>query len=131
MPQREMDHGDVDPAQELIDKVGYIDDLDIFFNKILCAIYLRPEKTKRGIILTDEIRAEDKYQGKAAVVLKVGPTAFVDDGAAKFHGQSVKVGDWIVFRPSAGLKMTINATDCVLIQDVQVELRIPSPDIVF
>ena len=131
MPQMLMDHGDVDPAQELINKVGYIDDIDVFFNKVLCAVYLRPEKTKTGIILTDDIRKEDEYQGKAAVVLKVGSTAFLDDGAAKFHGQDVKVGDWIVFRPSAGLKMTINKTHCVLLQDVQIELRIPSPDIVF
>lgn len=131
MPQMLMDHGDVDPAQELIDKVGYIDDIDLFFNKILCAVYIRPEKTKTGIILTDDIRKEDEYQGKAAVVLKVGPTAFLDDGPAKFHGQSVKVGDWIAFRPSAGLKLTISKTNCVLLQDVHVELRIPSPDIVF
>ena len=126
-----MDHGDVDPAQELIEKAGYIDDVDVFFNKILCAVYIRPEKTKTGIILTDDIRKEDEYQGKAAVVLKVGPTAFVDDGAARFHDQKVSVGDWVVFRPSAGLKMTLNKTHCVLIQDVQVELRIPAPDVVF
>ena len=130
-PQRVMDHGDKDPAAELREKVGYIDDVDVFFNKILCAIYLRPEKTKSGIILTDQHREEDRYQGKAALVLKTGPTAFVDDGAASFHGQKVDVGDWVVFRPSAGLKMTINGTDCILLQDVQVELRIPAPDIVY
>ena len=130
-PQRVMDHGGKDPAADLVEKIGYIDDIDIYFNKVLCALYLRPEKTKSGIILTDVHRDEDKYQGKAALVLKIGPTAFKDDGAAQFHGQSVNVGDWVVFRPSAGLKMTINETDCVLLQDVQIELRIPAPDIVF
>jgi len=131
MPQREMDHGGIDPAQALIDKIGYIDDVDIYFNKILCALYLRPEKTKSGLFLTDEHRDEDKYQGKAAVVLKVGPTAFMDDGQAQFHGQTVAPGDWVVFRPSNGLKMTINKTDCILLQDVQIEMRVPSPDMIF
>ena len=128
---RKMDHGDTDPAQEIVDKIGYIDDIDLYYNKLLIGIYKRPERTKSGIILTDEIREEDNFQGKAGLVLKIGPTAFMDDGAAKFHGQSVKVGDWIVFRPSNGLKMDINGVRCVLLQDVQVELRISSPDVVF
>jgi co-chaperonin GroES (HSP10) len=128
---RKMDHGDVDPALELVDKIGYIDDIDLFFNKSLVALYVRPEKTKSGIILADSTRDEDLFQGKAGLVLKKGPTAFMDDGDAKFHGQDVNVGDWIVFRPSNGLKMDINGVRCVLLQDVQVELRIPSPDVVF
>jgi co-chaperonin GroES (HSP10) len=131
MPQREMDHGDKDPADELIEKIGYIDDIDVFYNKVLVAVYMRPEKTKSKIIMPDQVRDEDKYQGKVGLVLKKGLTAFVDEGAAKFHGQDVKVGDWLVFRPSVGLKMEINGTLCILLQDVQVELRIPSPDIVF
>ena len=126
-----MDHGDVDPAQKIVDEIGYIDDIDIYYTKILVGMYQRPDKTKSGIILADSTRDEDLYQGKAGLVLKIGPTAFLDDGAAKFHGQKVNVGDWIVFRPSNGLKMDINGVRCVLLQDVQVELRIPSPDVVF
>lgn len=126
-----MDHGGIDPAEQIIETVGDLNDVGVFHNKVLCGIYVRPEKTKGGILLTDAHRDEDLYQGKAAVVLKVGPTAFVDDGQAKFYGQSVKPGDWIVFRPSAGLKMKIRKTDCVLLQDVQIELKIPAPDVVF
>lgn len=131
MPASFMDHGGKDPAKEIIDKAGNLDDVEVFYNKVLCGIYIRPEKTKGGVFMTDDHRAEDLYQGKAAVVLKVGPTAFVDDGQAQFRGQKVEVGDVIVFRPSNGLKMKINKTDCVLLQDVQVELRIPAPDVVF
>lgn len=131
MPASFMDHGGKDPATEIIEKVGGLDGVDVHFNKVLCGIYIRPEKTKGGIIYTDTTRDEDLYQGKAAVVLKVGPTAFVDDGQAEFHDQHVKVGDWIVFRPSNGLKMKINKTDCVLLQDVQIEMRIPAPDVVY
>jgi co-chaperonin GroES (HSP10) len=126
-----MDHGGVNPAQELLDKIGYIGDIDVFFNKVLVGLYQRPEKTKSGIYMADATREEDLYQGKAALVLKKGPTAFMDDGAAKFHGQNVEEGEWIVFRPSNGLKMDINGVRCVLLQDVQLELRIPSPDVVF
>ena len=131
MPQMLMDHGDKDPADEIREKIGYIDDFDIFFNKVLVAIYIRPKKTKSGIHLTDDTVKEDEYQGKAALVLKKGPTAFMDDGDARFHGQDVEVGDWIVFRPSNGVKLSINKTLCVLLQDVQIEMRVPSPDAVF
>jgi len=140
MPQREFDHGDKDPAAALIEQIGYIDDFEVFYNKMLVGVYMRPEgmkKIKRAdgtagqLILPDSIRDEDRYQGKVGLVLKLGPTAFLDDGSAKFHGQVASVGSWVVFRPSAGLKMEINRTLCVILQDVQVELTIPSPDAVF
>lgn len=131
MPAAYMDHGGKDPAQLITSKIGNLSDVEVFYNKVLCGIYVRPEKTVGNVFLPDSIRDEDLYQGKAAIVLKVGPTAFVDDGQAKFNGQNISPGDWIVFRPSNGLKMKINKTDCVLLQDVQIELRIPAPDVVY
>jgi len=140
MPQREFDHGDIDPADAIIEKIGLIDDFDVFYNKVLVGVYERPDKMKKivrddgttgQIIIPDSIREEDRYQGKVGLVLKIGPTAFVDDGGAQFHGQKVEKGEWVVFRPSAGLKMEINKTLCVLLQDVQIEMRVPQPDLVF
>ena len=51
MPPMTFDHGDVDPAQQLIDKIGFIDDVGIPVNSVLLAIYLMPEKTKSNILL--------------------------------------------------------------------------------
>ena len=71
MPQREMDHAN-DQRQALKEQIGNIDDIEIFNNQILVAVYIRPEKTKGGIIMTDRAREEDKYQGKIGLIVKMG-----------------------------------------------------------
>jgi hypothetical protein len=60
-------------------KIGDISTLTLAANNVLVAVYKRPEKTKSGIILTDQNRDEDNYQSKVGLVLKVGPTAFAYD----------------------------------------------------
>lgn len=131
MPQMMMDHGGVDPVQEIFDKLGYIDDIEIPQNSVLLAIYMMPERTKSGIILSDDTRAENAYQGKACLIVKKGPIAFKDDERYQFHGFNPAVGTWIVIRPSDGMKLDINKTKCVLVSDTQVKMSIPSPDMVW
>lgn len=127
MPPMEMVH-DVDPAQALVNALGDLSDIDLFNNQVLVAIYKRPEKTKGGIILADQTRDEDRYQGKVGLVVKLGPTAFVDDDSVKFHGQNVSVGDWVVYRPSDGWPNAVHKVDCRILQDTQIRMRVGRPD---
>ena len=120
-----------DPREQIGNAIGDLSKVDIFFNWVLVAVYKRPEKTKSGIYLTDDSRKEDEYQGKAGLVLKKGVQAFVDDANTSFQGQNVNVGDWVVIRPSDGWQVMINGVLCRMVQDVQVLLRIESPDVVF
>ena len=122
---------EVNPRDELIHAVGDLSKIKLFNNQILCAVYKRPEKTKSGIILTDNTRKEDEYQGKVAVVLKKGPMAFQDDSQTSFNGQDVEVGDWVVFRVSDGWQVTVNGVLCRMLQDIQIRMTIDSPDMVF
>ena len=69
MKQLQMDH-DGDPKQNLINEVGDISDIEIFNNQILVGVYIRPEKTKSGIYLSDKYRDEDKFQSKVGLILK-------------------------------------------------------------
>jgi co-chaperonin GroES (HSP10) len=117
-----------DPKQDLIDKVGNIDDIEIFNNKILVAVYVRPEKTKSGIYLPDAHRDEDKVQGKVGLVMKMGPEAFDDPNGTWFNGIKVNSGDWVVFRPSDGWSITINGVLCRMLDDTNVRGRIRQPD---
>lgn len=132
MPQMFMRH-EKDPKEVIFDKIGKdtINDFRLIYNQVLVGIYVRPNKTLSGIEIPDQTVDEDRYQGKAGLVLKVGPTAFQDDGAVKFYGQKVEVGDWVVFRPSSGLKMTLNKTDCISLRDVHIEGVISNPDVIF
>ena len=130
MPQMAMQH-DTDPAEKIFDEVGDLSEIEVPLNKILVGIYMRPEKTASGIILADSSRDEDIYQGKAGLVLKKGPIAFKDDKSVQFHGLDPQVGDWIAFRPSNGLKIDIRKVHCILLNDLQVELVIPTPDMIW
>lgn len=121
----------VDPVEELKKSVGDISQVKVFNNWILCAVYKRPEKTASGIYLSDVTRKEDEYQGKVGLVIKKGPLAFVDDDRTTFNGQNVEIGEWITFRASDGWALNINGVLCRMLQDVNIRLGVPSPDVVF
>lgn len=120
-----------DPAKELMDAVGDLSKINVFHNNILCAVYKRPERLASGFYIPESTRKEDEYQGKVVLVLKKGPIAFVDDEKTAFGGQNVEPGDWVVLRSSDGWKLNINGVLCHVIQDVQIKMTIPEPDIAF
>ena len=72
--------------QEILDKCGNTDGIDVLHNQILVAIYIRPEVTQGGIYLADQTIKEDEYQGKCGLVLKSGPLAFKSDDRNDFAG---------------------------------------------
>jgi len=127
MPPRMMEH-DVDPKVVLKEQIGNIDSFDIYNNQILIAVYVRPEKTKSGIYLTDGLRAEDQYQSKVGLVLKKGPAAFEGDDSLWFKDMKIELDDWIVFRPSEGWAITVNGVLCRMLDDTSVRGKIDVPD---
>lgn len=127
MPFVRMTH-DVDPAKTIKDEMGDISDIELFHNQVLIAIYVRPEKTKGGLYLTNNIRDEDKWQGKVGLVVKTGPDAFKDASGKWFNGVSVAEGDWVYFRPSDGWQLTIHGALCRIIDDVDIRGKITAPD---
>lgn len=127
MPFMIMDHA-VDPKQKLLEDIGDISNVEIFNNQILVAVYIRPQKTKSGIYLSDQSREEDKIQGKVGLVVKKGPSAFVDDANEWFKDVSVEVNDWVVFRPSDGWGITVNNVLCRMIDDTAIRGKVDVPD---
>ena len=117
-----------DPCQAIIKEIGNIKDIEVFNTQVLVAVYIRPEKTKGGIILTDNQRHEDRYQSKVGLILKKGPSAFVDDDGKWFNKAKFNEKDWIVFRPSEGWNVTINGILCRMLDDTSVKARISHPD---
>lgn len=128
-------HHERDPRDEILEKIGSVEDYELFHNKILVAVYERPSqiKTASGLLIEipDSVRKEDQYQGKVGLVLKVGPTAFQDDANNKFYGQNVAVGDWVVFRPSDAWAAKLKGVLCRHVEDVHIVARIPTPDFVY
>ena len=91
-------------------------------------VYVRPEKTKSGIILTSNTRDEDRIQGKVGLVLKKGPQAFVDPSNTWFGDVDIEIDDWVFYRPSDGWSVTINGVLCRVLDDTNIRGRIQNPD---
>lgn len=127
MPQMAMKH-EVDPKKELLEKLGGAEGVDVFNNAVLVAIYVRPNRTKSGIYLTDKYTDEDRIQGKAGLVVKKGPRAFVDERGEWFAGADIKEGDWVIFRPSDGWAINVNGVPCRLIDDIAIRGKVDQPD---
>lgn len=127
MPAMLMAHEE-DPAAKLKKEVGDVSNVEVFNNQLLVAVYVRPQKTKSGIYLTDKTTEEDRFQSKVGLVIKKGPSAFNDTSGEWFNGVEINEGDWIVFRPSDGWSITVNNVLCRMIDDVNVKGRIDHPD---
>lgn len=111
-----------------MDKIGSLKGVEIPGNQVLLAIYERPQVTAGGIRLPDKYRDEERYQGKAAVVVATGQRAF-DEGYRKNFGDvAVEIGDWIVIRPSDGWPVTVNGVLCRMITDEAIKMKVDSPD---
>jgi co-chaperonin GroES (HSP10) len=122
---------EVDPKQALLDELGDISEIELLNTNVLVAVYIRPEKTKGGIIMTDKARDEDRYQSKVGLIIKTGPTAFVESDGKWFSGLDLKAGDWVIFRPSDGWNITVNGVLCRMFDDAIIKGRIPHPDSVY
>jgi co-chaperonin GroES (HSP10) len=120
------------PDEVILEELGPLDGIEVLNQQVLLAIYVRPStRTVGGIHLAETVVDEDRYQSRVGMVLKLGPQAFKDDERVKFHGFTVKPGDWIVYRPSDGIRLQIGKRECRLIPDVHLKCRLSHPDQVF
>lgn len=110
-----------------------LDKIEVIGTDVLVGHYVRPEKTRGGIILAEKgMRDEEQYQGKAALVLKKGPRAFVKDSTHDWGDVVPQVGDWIAIWTSENQHpLELGGRRCRLVEDVNCKLILPRPDIVY
>ena len=142
MPSIAMLHEE-DPRDVLMREVGDISGVEVFANDVLCAIYRRPKVTRGGIYVPDQHLEEDRFQGKAMLILKMGSMAFQDtDRLIWPEDMKCKVGDWIYIRPSDGWALTLNTLrgsslskddciDCRIVEDTRIRGRVTHPDMIY
>lgn len=129
MPAAVMLH-ERDPKRALIDKIGSIEDVELFHTQVLVAVYMAPEKTAGGIIRPDTNRDEDRHQSKVGLILKTGDRAFQGDESWSWP-EGIGIGDWVFFRVSDGWNVTLNGSRdnlCRILDDVDVRGRVQHPD---
>jgi|ERR1700748_634639 len=121
-----------DQKAELIKSVGDLSKVELMGNRVLVGIYIEPEKTSGGIILSTGTIKESLWQGTVGLVLKKGKQAFRDDPHNKvhFHGEDLKIGDWVVFRPGDARRVQLNGVDCRMVEDTLIDLVIDDPSVI-
>jgi co-chaperonin GroES (HSP10) len=132
LPRRAIDDvsRSADPYAEILKKVGSLSDITVMYNMVLLAAYVKPERTKGGIILTDQSKEEDVFQGKTGMVLKLGKDAFQDDDQNTFNGQKAEIGEWVVFKVGDNWKLTIREWPCMLVRDTSIKMKVTDPSII-
>lgn len=123
---------DRDPKDVLLEQAGpFADKLTPIGARVLVATYIRPEKTKSGIIITQNTRREDEYQGKVGLVLKMGPLAFTEDKDHEWGGVVPKIGDWVLMNIGDTRRLSVGENPCRFIEDVNCQAILTDPDAVW
>lgn len=130
MPHMVMDH-DTDPKEVIWKAVGDLSEVQVKYRNVLLGTYIRPKKTKSGLHLTDQTVGEDVYQGKAHLVLAMGPDAFASGDGEWDEINGVEEGDWVVIRAGDAWAVNINGQDCRMCIDAAIRMKVPHPDTVW
>ena len=99
----------------------------VLHSQVLVAHYIRPSKSKGGIIMTDAAVQEDRFQGNCFLVIGLGKGAFKDDAIAKFNGDKLKVGDWVMAVTADGAALYINSVPCRIFSDTRILMKVEDP----
>lgn len=105
---------------ELVRQVGDLSGLRVFGKNLLVATYIRPEKTKGGIIRPVSDIQEDVYQGNVGLLIKAG------EGFAK-HEQKEMFRQWVIFGYNEGMKLRFNDVDCRIIALDRIKASVTDP----
>lgn len=89
-----------------------INDTVVLGEDVLCATYVKPRKTAGGIIVPDSSVDEDRWQGKANLVIKIGEGAFKFDGNYAYTGSVAKPGDYVIAHTSDTRELGLWGISC-------------------
>lgn len=112
-------------------KLGDLSHFQVLSSLVLVCVYVEPEKTKGGIIRPSKNVDESRYQGKCALVLKLGPTAFKYDGSYNWEGPKPETGNWVFFRTSDAWDLDINGVACRLIDSDRIKGIVADPTVIY
>ena len=98
--------------------------------RILVLPFKMKEKTKGGILITDDVIERSQVASTCGLVLKVGPDAYKDTERYP-KGPWCKKGSWVVFARYAGSRMKIDGGEVRLLNDDEVLATVENPEDIF
>lgn len=103
----------------------------VLHSQVLVMGYVPPARTKSGLYLTDKTVEEDRFQGNVGLVIALGKGAFKDDNIAQFNGDSLQIGDWVMYVAADGVSLFVREVPCRLFSDTRILMKVRSPEIYY
>ncbi len=97
--------------------------------RILVLPFKQKDKTKGGIIMTDNTIEKSQVASTCGLVLATGPTCY--DKERFPEGPWCKKGDWIIFARYAGSRIKIDGGEIRLLNDDEVLATVENPEDIF
>ena len=98
--------------------------------RLLVLPFKQKEKTKGGIIMTDDTIERSQVASTCGVVLKMGPDCYRDKERYP-DGPWCKEKDWVIFARYAGSRIKIDGGEDRLLNDDEVLATVENPESIF
>jgi len=98
--------------------------------RLLVLPFKMKEKTKGGILITDDVVERSQVASTCGLVLEVGPDAYKDKERYP-KGPWCKKGTWVVFARYAGSRIKIDGGEVRLLNDDEVLATVENPEDIF
>jgi chaperonin GroES len=98
--------------------------------RLLVLPFKMKEKTKGGILITDDVIERSQVASTCGLVLEVGPDAYNDKKRFP-EGPWCKKGTWVIFARYAGSRMKIDGGEVRLLNDDEVLATVENPEDIF
>ena len=98
--------------------------------RILVLPFKMKDKTKGGILITDDVVERSQVASTCGLVLEVGPDAYKDKERYP-KGPWCKKGTWVVFARYAGSRIKIDGGEVRLLNDDEVLATVENPEDIF
>lgn len=96
--------------------------------KLLCALPEIEETSKGGIVLSSSTLADERTASQVLEVLSMGPEAYSDK--ERYAEPWCAVGDFILVRPFAGVRVMVDGCEFRLLNEDMVEAVLPDASVV-
>ena len=113
-----------DPKQVVLDAIlPLVKDLDIYRNEVLVVTAPNKAQSTGGIILPEQYKKEQRFQGKIGLVVALGEIAFNDKDLWPNEDTRPTVGTWVFYRTADSNECAIGGYSCRFIDDNKIRGR--------
>ena len=98
--------------------------------RLLVLPFKMKDKTKGGILITDDVIERSQVASPCGLVLDIGPDAYKDKERYP-DGPWCKKGSWVIFARYAGSRMKIDGGEVRLLNDDEVLATVENPEDIF